>query len=93
MTFTAYVKKLRLTEAARLLSENPGATVSEVAYSVGYGNVLYFNKLFKEEYGCTPKVFKGVAPRSDALPDSDVVPADLAPPEYAEHAPQDLHDS
>jgi AraC-like DNA-binding protein len=58
MTFTTYLKKLRLTEAARLLTENPAATITEVAYSVGYGNVSYFNKLFKEEYGCTPKVFK-----------------------------------
>ena len=71
MTFTAYVKKLRLTEAARLLTENPAANVSEVAYSVGYGNISYFNKLFKEEYGCTPKMFKSVAPRSDKLPDGD----------------------
>ena len=77
MTFTAYVKKLRLTEAARLLTENPAATVSEVAYSVGYGNISYFNKLFKEEYGCTPKMFKNVGPRSDKLPESDVAtPAD-----------------
>ncbi|MFJ1472451.1 helix-turn-helix domain-containing protein [Massilia sp. YIM B02787] len=61
MTFTAYLKKLRLTESARLLTEAPAVTVAEVAYSVGYANVSYFNKLFKEEYGCTPKVFKTVA--------------------------------
>jgi AraC-like DNA-binding protein len=61
MTFTAYLKKLRLTESARLLTEAPAVTVAEVAYSVGYANVSYFNKLFKEEYGCTPKVFKTMA--------------------------------
>jgi AraC-like DNA-binding protein len=61
MTFTAYLKKLRLTESARLLTEKPAVTVAEVAYSVGYANVSYFNKQFKEEYGCTPKVFKTVA--------------------------------
>jgi AraC-like DNA-binding protein len=61
MTFTAYLKKLRLTESARLFTETPAVTVAEVAYSVGYANVSYFNKLFKEEYGCTPKVFKTVA--------------------------------
>jgi AraC-like DNA-binding protein len=60
MTFTAYLKKLRLTESARLLTETPAVTVAEVAYSVGYANVSYFTKLFKEEYGCTPKVFKTV---------------------------------
>jgi AraC-like DNA-binding protein len=57
-TFSGYLNKLRLTEAARLLSEKDTATVAEIAYSVGYGNVSYFNKLFKEEYGCTPKAFR-----------------------------------
>jgi AraC-like DNA-binding protein len=57
-TFSGYLNKLRLTEAARLLAEKDTATVAEIAYSVGYGNVSYFNKLFKEEYGCTPKAFR-----------------------------------
>ncbi|WP_347331674.1 helix-turn-helix domain-containing protein [Marinimicrobium locisalis] len=58
LTFTAYLKKLRLTEAARLLSETSEANISEIAYLVGYNNVSYFNKLFKAEYGCTPKTFQ-----------------------------------
>jgi AraC-like DNA-binding protein len=61
MTFTSYLNKLRLTEAARLLTENAGTTVAEIAYAVGYANVSYFNKLFKEEYGCTPKAFRTLA--------------------------------
>jgi AraC-like DNA-binding protein len=61
MTFTSYLNKLRLTEAARLLAEKSGAAVAEIAYSVGYSNVSYFNKLFKEEYGCTPKSFRSLA--------------------------------
>ena len=61
MTFTGYLNKLRLTEAARLLSENSSAAILEIAYSVGYANVSYFNKLFKEEYGCTPKVFRSIS--------------------------------
>ncbi|QEI13543.1 helix-turn-helix domain-containing protein [Cellvibrio japonicus] len=60
LTFSAYLNKLRLTEAARLLSESEEANVSEIAYSVGYNNVSYFNKLFKIEYGCTPKMFKSL---------------------------------
>ncbi|GGC17762.1 helix-turn-helix domain-containing protein [Pseudoduganella buxea] len=60
-TFTAYVNKLRLTEAARLLAEKSTATVAEIAYAVGYGNISYFNRLFKEEYGCTPKAFREAA--------------------------------
>ncbi len=59
-TFTGYLNKLRLTEAARLLAEASEVSIAEIAYSVGYKNVSYFNKLFKEEYGCTPKVFKAI---------------------------------
>ncbi len=59
-TFSNYLNKIRLTEAARLLSEKESASVGEIAYSVGYNNVSYFNKLFKNEYGCTPKTFKRV---------------------------------
>jgi AraC-like DNA-binding protein len=62
-TFSGYLNKLRLTEAARLLSVKDTATVAEIAYSVGYGSVSYFNKLFKEEYGCTPKAFRSACPR------------------------------
>lgn len=60
LTFTAYMKKLRLTEAARLLSENSEASISQIAYHVGYNNVSYFNKLFKAEYRCTPKTFQNL---------------------------------
>jgi AraC-like DNA-binding protein len=68
MTFTAYVNKLRLTEAARLLAETPSATVAEIAYSVGYSNVSYFNRLFKDEYGCTPGAFRAMAPGAETSP-------------------------
>jgi AraC-like DNA-binding protein len=76
MTFTGYVNKLRLTEAARLLTEKSAATVAEIAYSVGYANVSYFNKLFKEEYGCTPKAFRTLAAQQSipAEPDADTTP-------------------
>lgn len=59
-TFTGYLNKLRLTEAARLLSLRDDANIAEIAYLVGYKNVSYFNKLFKEEYGCTPKAYKPI---------------------------------
>ncbi|MYM95023.1 helix-turn-helix domain-containing protein [Rugamonas sp. FT81W] len=65
-TFSGYLNKLRLTEAARLLAEKDTATVAEIAYSVGYANVSYFNKLFKEEYGCTPKAFRSACPVAEA---------------------------
>jgi AraC-like DNA-binding protein len=75
MTFTGYLNKLRLTEASRLLTEKSSAAVSEIAYSVGYANVPYFNKLFKEEFGCTPKSFRMLAAQQQEQP------ADRAPSE------------
>lgn len=63
-TFTTYLNRVRLSEAARLLSEKDSANIAEIAYLVGYKNVSYFNKLFKNEYGCTPKVFKDVYQRN-----------------------------
>jgi AraC-like DNA-binding protein len=59
MTFSTYLNKLRLAEAARLLSRDD-ANVADIARSVGYKNVPYFNTVFKTEYGCTPKTFKGL---------------------------------
>jgi AraC-like DNA-binding protein len=69
-TFSTYLNKLRLTEAARLLAEKEASSVAEIAYSVGYRNVSYFNKLFKEEYACTPKMFRKL--RDSALADTVV---------------------
>lgn len=60
LTFIAYLNKLRLSEAARLLAEKGEASIAQIAYLVGYNNVSYFNKLFKSEYGCTPKMFKSI---------------------------------
>ena len=58
-TFTNYVNKLRLIEASRLLAEKPDAHITEIAYLIGFKNISYFNKLFKEQFGSTPKTFKG----------------------------------
>lgn len=57
-TFKAYLNKLRLKEAARLVCDQPNASINEVAFAVGYKNVTHFNKLFKEEFGCAPNKFK-----------------------------------
>lgn len=62
LTFTAYINKLRLTEAARLLSLQKKISVKQIAFEVGFSNVTYFNTLFKKEYGCTPKAFADSTP-------------------------------
>jgi AraC-like DNA-binding protein len=74
MTFTSYLNKLRLTEAARLLAEKDGKSIADIAHAVGYANVSYFNKLFKQEYGCTPSALRSHAAQAAATSGHD--PAD-----------------
>lgn len=63
-TFTNHINKLRLIEASRLLAEKPDAHITEIAYLVGFKNISYFNKLFKEQFGSTPKEVRGKASRN-----------------------------
>lgn len=56
-TFVAYVNDLRLGEACRLLLETD-ATVAEIAYRVGFGNLSNFNQCFRQARGTTPREFR-----------------------------------
>lgn len=48
------IKKYRIKKASLLL-ENKAGNVSEVMYDVGFSNLSYFSKCFREEFGVTPK--------------------------------------
>ncbi|MTI23720.1 AraC family transcriptional regulator [Fulvivirga kasyanovii] len=56
-TFKKYLNQIRLREAKRLL-EQTDRQIMEVAYSVGYGNVSHFNKVFKTSEGCAPNEYR-----------------------------------
>lgn len=47
------VNEIRLNSAKTMLSQKVGS-VSEIAYSVGYSNMSYFTKSFKEKFGVLP---------------------------------------
>ncbi|MBI9064093.1 MAG: helix-turn-helix domain-containing protein [Marinilabiliaceae bacterium] len=47
------ITEKRLSQAKELL-ENDEATVSEIAYKVGYNSPSYFNKVFKKHYTVSP---------------------------------------
>ena len=58
-TPSQFVRSIRLKRAAQLLlakSDN----VSQIAYSVGFSSLAYFNKCFKEQFGVTPGQFAEV---------------------------------
>ena len=52
-----YIRSLRLDIAKGLLQKT-NLNVSEVAFTVGFSNATYFSKVFKEEFGFSPKEFK-----------------------------------
>ena len=57
-TFRDYVVDYRLKEACRLL-ENPGTTVTDVTYAVGFNDPSYFARVFKQRIGASPSMMIG----------------------------------
>lgn len=56
--FRTYLSRIRLQEAKQLLMK--GEKVSETARKVGYEDLDYFNKKFREFYGIVPSAIKKV---------------------------------
>ncbi len=52
-----YILNMRLQKAKYLL-QHEEATISEVAYNVGFSSPAYFSTVFKSKFGVTPKAFK-----------------------------------
>lgn len=56
-TYTELVQQKRLQQAAFLL-RNTDMPVADVGNAVGYDNLSYFHRIFKEQYGVTPKKYR-----------------------------------
>lgn len=64
-TMTEYLNQIRLQQAAFQLQYTDN-TILSVCNNVGFSSVSYFNKLFKQAYGVSPKFFR--KNRNKALP-------------------------
>lgn len=54
---TEFLRKERIKMAATLLKKT-NVTIAEIAYSVGFNDVSYFIRCFKEVYNCTPSEYQ-----------------------------------
>ena len=60
MTFAEFVLEQRLLHARRLLG-NPGgrrAKIAAAAYAAGFGDLSYFNRVFRRQFGMTPSEWR-----------------------------------
>jgi AraC-like DNA-binding protein len=55
-TFTQFVLRQRLDHAYRMLRDHRFAmrSISSIAYDVGFGDLSYFNRAFRQQYNATP---------------------------------------
>lgn len=53
---TIFIRKYRLNKAKLLLLQNKGS-ITEIAHRVGYFNLSQFSRIFKEEFGASPRNF------------------------------------
>ena len=60
LTPSDFIKHYRLTKAMELLTSST-ASITEIAYKVGFTSPQYFAKCFKDEYNCSPRQYRDEA--------------------------------
>ncbi len=64
MTFRDYLHTVRIRESCRLLA-NTTKKISEICKLVGYTDIKFFNRIFKNQMGMTPREFKRLEGRGN----------------------------
>jgi AraC-like DNA-binding protein/ligand-binding sensor protein len=63
-TFTEYVQRTRIEQAKRRLIET-AATITEIAFAVGFNSLTHFNYVFKRLEGSAPSVYRASRTRNE----------------------------
>jgi AraC-like DNA-binding protein len=66
-TFTEFVLESRLAQALQMLSDPrlAGRTISSIAFSLGFGDLSYFNRTFRRRFGAAPSEMRTKASNGD----------------------------
>ena len=67
LTFSEFVLDHRLARAHRMLTDRrrDHETISAIAYGCGFGDLSYFNRVFRRRNGATPSAVRAAARRGD----------------------------
>lgn len=57
LTFSRYRVRQRLEKARTLLADS-ARRISDVAFEAGFESIPYFNRAFRQEFGCSPTEFR-----------------------------------
>ena len=66
-TFTEFVLDQRLGRAGRMLTDprHGHETISSIAFTCGFGDLSYFNRVFRRRHGATPSAVREAAKRGE----------------------------
>ena len=59
ITLQEYLVRLRIREALRLL-DNPNASITDIAFTVGFNDTSYFSRTFKKYMNYSPSEFRSI---------------------------------
>lgn len=63
LTLGEYIRFVRLKKSEQLI-RTTDLNISQVVYSIGFTSRSYFCKIFKKQYGCSPKTYKSKSQNS-----------------------------
>jgi AraC-like DNA-binding protein len=80
VTFSEFVLAQRLARARRLLADvrHDAETISAIAFASGFGDLSYFNRVFRRQYGATPTAVREGARTGEAMGATDPMPGGSA---------------
>lgn len=58
LTPTAFINERRLARAAELLVAEPGRSVTDIAFALGFNDAAFFSRCFRRRFGTTPREWR-----------------------------------